>query len=425
MPGIGIGAAGIAGIAFEQLSPPVQAVVTSSTSGGTLPTASLYRYYVTAINANGETSVSNEQSITTGAGSTNSNTVTWASVPTATGYKVYRTAAAGATGTELLLATLGVVLTYVDTGAVVPAGALPTTNTAATPNVYAAPTKFIPFISENMNSTNATVWRRPVRQSADIIGAVQGNYHPEGDFSLEALEDIVLYFMVASRTLIVKTGSSPNFTYVVTPTAAAVPRKTLSLTLVRNGVVFGYTGIVLANFKFNVDSGLLHFATHLTGTDEAVQALPVPTWPTTTPFGAGMYSVEIPTGTPVVDTDVFEFSVDDAADVQFRLKSTGRGAQFIRYGERASTMTMERDFFDRTDYDNFKAVVSQAITITASKGVNNSISILAPVAVKDTFDVSNGAQGDIVRSSIAFQNIADASGKSWQITIKTQEDIVP
>lgn len=422
---IGIGAAGIAGIAFEQLSPPVQATVTTSTSGGTLPTASLYRYVVTALNANGETSVSNEQSITTGAGGANSNTVSWASVPTATGYKVYRTAAAGATNTELLLTTVGVVLTFVDTGALTPAGAMPTTNTAATPNVYTAPVKFIPFLSENINSTNATVWRRPVRQSADIIGAVAGNYHPEGDFSLEAMEDVVIYFMLASRTSITKTGTAPNFTYVVTPTAAAVPRKTLSLTLVRNGIVFGYTGIVLANFKFNINAGLLEFAAHLTGTDEAVQSSPVPTWPTTTPFGAGMYSVEIPTGTPVVDTDTFEFNVDDGADVQFRLKSTGRGAQFIRYGERASTMTLERDFFDRVDYDAFKVGTAQSITLTASKGVNNSISILAPVAVKDTYEVSNGAQGDLVRAHIAYQNIADSSGKSWQITLKTQEDIVP
>jgi len=420
---IGIGAAGIAGIAFEQLAPPVQSALATAATGGTI-TAGTYKYIVTAINANGETSQSNEQTIvTTGAVST--VTVTWLTVPGATGYKLYKTAAGGITNSELLYKTVGLVLTDIDTTPGAPAGVLPAANTALTPNTYAPPTKFIPFLSESINSTNETVFRRPVRQSADIIGAVPGNYHPEGEFNIEALEDVLIYFMIASRTSIVKTGTSPNFTYVVTPTSAGQARKTVSLTLVRNGIVFGYTGIVVSSFKFGVDAGLLNFSTSLMGSDEAVQTLPTPTWPTSVPFGAGTYSIEIPTATPVLDTDTFEFSVEDNAETQFRLKSTGRGAQFTRYGERNSTMTMERDFQDRVDYDAFKAVTAQAITVTASKGVNNSISILAPVAIKDTYEVSNGSQGDLVRAQIAYQNIADATGKSWQITIKTQEDIFP
>ena len=143
------------------------------------------------------------------------------------------------------------------------------------------------------------------------------------------------------------------------------------------------------------------------------------------PFGAGSYTIEIPTGSTVLDTDTFEFSVEDNAEAQFRLKSTGRGAQFIKYGERASTLTVERDFQDRTDYDLFKSVTSQSVSLTASKGVNNSIAILAPVAIKDTYAVGLSGEGDLVRASIAYQNIIDGTGKSWQITIKTQEDITP
>lgn len=415
---IGIGAAGIAGLAFEQMSPPVLAG--SATAGGAL-TAGTYKYYVTALNANGETTVSNEITITTAAGNL-TGALTWGTVTGATGYKVYRTAAAGATGTELLIATLGVVLLYNDVAVGAPSGAFPTLNTATTPGVYATPTKFFPFLSESINSTNETVWRRPIRQSADIIGAVAGNYHPEGELQLEALEDVVIYFLAASRTTIVKSGTT-NYTYVVTPTAAATAAKTLSITMVRNGIVFGFTGVVLSSFTFNIDSGLLNFGTNVVGVDEAVQSLPVPTWPTTVPFGAGQYTIEIPTSSTVLDTDTFEFTVEDNAEAQFRLKSTGRGAQFIKYGERNSTMTMERDFENRTDYDAFKAVTSQSITLTASKGVNNSIVMLAPVAVKDTFEVTNGGQGDLVRASIAYQNVIDGTGKSWQITLKTQENV--
>lgn len=418
---IGIGAAGIAGIAVEQLSPPV--LSGAAQAGGAL-TAGTYKYYVTAINAVGETSVSNEVSVTTSAGNLTAH-LTWPSVTGATGYKVYRTAAAGATDTELLIATLGLVLLYDDIAVGAPSGAFPTTNTAVTPGTYAAPVKFFPFNSESINLMEDTVWRRPIRQSADIIGAVAGNFHPEGDLSLESLEDVVLWFLWASRTSIVRTGANPNWIYTITPTAAAVPNKTLSLTLVRNGIVFGYTGICLSSFTFGIDNGLLTFQTSVQGRDETVQSLPTPTWPTTTPFGAGMYTIEVPTGSAVLDTDTFEFTVEDNAEAQFRLKSTGRGAQFIKYGERNSTMSLERDFESRTDYDLFKAVTAQSITLTATKTVNNVITMLAPVAIKDTYEVGLSGQGDLVRASIAYQNVIDGTGKSWQIIIKTQETIIP
>ena len=138
-----------------------------------------------------------------------------------------------------------------------------------------------------------------------------------------------------------------------------------------------------------------------------------------------MYSVEFPTGTPVVDTDTFEWAVEDNAEPQFRLKTTGRGANFIKYGERNATMSAERDFDNRTDYDNFKALTAQSVTITASKGVNNSISLLAPVSIKDSYEVTAPGQGDLVRASISYQHVMDGTGKSWQIVIKTQEDYTP
>jgi hypothetical protein len=290
---------------------------------------------------------------------------------------------------------------------------------------YVAPTKFFPFNTESLTSTQATTWRRPIRQSVDVLGAVPGNFHVEGDLEMEALEDVMVYFMVATRAAVVKTGTTPNFIYTYTPTAAAIPTKTLSLTVVRNGITFGFTGCVVGSFVFAINDGLLNFNCTIVGRDEASQSLPTPTWPTTTPFGAGQYSIEIPTGTPVLDTDNFEFEVEDNAEPQFRLKTPGRGAQFIKYGERNSTMTMERDFEARTDFDAYKALTAQSITLTATKGANNSISLLAPVAIKDTYEVNNGGQGDLVRASISYQNILDSTGKSYQIVIKTQEDYTP
>lgn len=417
----GIGAAGIMGVAREVLTPPVQAALATATTGGTI-TAGTYRYVLTAINANGETTASNEQTITT-TGSTSTVTVTWTAVTGATGYKLYKTAAGGATGTELLYKTVGAVTSDIDTSPGSPTGAFPTQNTASNSGVYVAPTKFIPFMSESLTSVQATIWRRPIRQSADIIGAVPGNFNVSGDISIEGMEDCVIYFLHGSRMSIAKTGTT-NYTYTCTPTANAIPASTLSITVVRNGIVFGFTGCVVSSQTFTVSDGILMHNMSIIGRDEAVQSAPTPTWPTTVPFGAGQYNIEIPTGTTVFDTDTFEFTIDDAAEAQFRLKSTTRGADFIKYGERAMTMTMERDFDSRTDFDAFKALTSQSITLTATKGANNSIALLAPAAIKDTYEVQNSGQGDLVRASIAYNGVIDGTGKSYQITLKTQENVL-
>lgn len=417
----GIGAAGILGVALEQLPAPVQSALATAASGGTI-LAGTYRYVVTAINAAGETTASNEQSITT-TGSTSTVTVTWAAVTGATGYKLYKTADGGAAGTELLYKTVGLVTSDIDTSPGTPSGAFPTVNTAADPGVYYAPVKFVPFMSESLTSVQSTIWRRPIRQSADIIGAVPGNFNVEGDISIEGMEDCILYFLFASRYSVVKTGTT-DYTYTFTPTADAIPARTMSITVVRNNIVFGFTGVVVGSQTFTVEDGILMYNISLIGRDEAVQTTPTPTWPTTVPFGAGQYSIEIPTSTPVLDTDTFEFSIDDSAEAQFRLKSTSRGAQFIKYGERAVTISLERDFESRTDFDAFKALTSQDISIIASKGANNSITLNSPVTIKDTYEVQNSGQGDLVRASIAYNSVINGSGVSHTIVVKSQESVV-
>lgn len=417
----GIGAAGIMGIGLEQLSPPTLTSVTP-TAGGAL-TAGTYRYVITAVNANGETTISNEVSGTTAAADL-TNVVLWTAVTGATSYRVYRTAAGGASGTELFLASVTApTVTYNDAAVGTPTGAFPTVNTAATPGVYAAPVKFIPFMSESLTSVQSTIWRRPIRQSADIIGAVPGNFNVEGDISIEAMEDCVVYFLYGSRSAVVKTGTT-NYTYTFTPTANAIPGRTMSITVVRNGIVFGFTGCVVASQTFTVEDGIMMYNVSILGQDEAVQTAPTPTWPTTVPFGAGQYSIEIPTATPVLDTDTFEWTIDDSAEVQFRLKSTGRGAQFTKYGERSVTLSLERDFESRTDFDAFKALTAQDISIIASKGANNSISLNTPVTIKDTYEVQNSGQGDLVRASIAYNAVINVSGVSYTITLKTQENVL-
>jgi hypothetical protein len=242
---------------------------------------------------------------------------------------------------------------------------------------------------------------------------------------MEALEDVLPYFMNISRMNVVKTGAGPNYIYTGTPTAGAVPAKTASITIERvTGEVFAYTGCIVNSFTFGIDEGLLTYSVNVMARNEASQAAPTPTFPTTAPFGAGMYTIEIPVGSTVTDTDTFEFSVEDNAEPQFRLKSTGRGADYFKFGERNSTLSVERDFLTRADYDAFKAMTAQQLRILASKGLNNSVQIDIPVGIKDTYEVGLSGQGDLVRARVQYQNIIDATGAEYSLVVKSQENIV-
>lgn len=109
------------------LATPVNSGFSTASTGGSLVPGT-YFYRVSATTAVGETLASTETSQVVGAGtSTNTVTVNWGAVAGATGYRVYgRT-----TGAELFIAAVsGSTLTFVDTGAITPAGALPAANTS-------------------------------------------------------------------------------------------------------------------------------------------------------------------------------------------------------------------------------------------------------------------------------------------------------
>lgn len=123
------------------LATPVASGLSASGSGGTLTNATTYFYRVSALNAFGESLASTEVSqATPGGPNTCTVTIPWAAISGATSYRVYgRT-----TGAELLLANAGNVLTFTDTGALTPAGALPTINTSVNsgPNDVAVPSNW-------------------------------------------------------------------------------------------------------------------------------------------------------------------------------------------------------------------------------------------------------------------------------------------
>lgn len=300
-----------------------------------------------------------------------------------------------------------------------------------TPGTYVAPTKFFPFLSESLVWAPGLMFRRPIRQSVDQIGAVPGNVAGSGTVSIEALDDVMVYFLYAMRYSIVRTGTAPNWIYTCTPTSVSVfPTRTLSLTVVRNQQPFGYTGCVVSKLTLGIQNDILQADFDILFQNEAQPSLPSPTYNTTTvPMGPGQWNVGIPTGTQVFDMDTFSYSVDEGGAAAYRLKNTGpnagRGAQFIQLGERTVQLTATRDFFDRTDYNAYQASTPQSLTITgtANGSVNNAISFLIGVAFKSSMQITMGAQGDIIRSSLTYDSVIDGNGNASVITVNTQETI--
>jgi len=292
-----------------------------------------------------------------------------------------------------------------------------------TAGTYVAPEKFFPLESESLKYVQDNIKRRPIRNNAGLIGVVAGNVHVEGDISLEVLDDVLPYFLMSSRCTFAKTGTGP-FVYTFTPSSVAVPATTCSLSIKRNGEVFGYTGCTVGGYTLTIGTdGIMKMTAKIVGRDEATQSALTPTWPTTVPFGPGQYDLEIPTSTDALDADTFEFSVEDNAEAQFRLKATGRGASFVKFGEHQTTAKVARDFQDRTDYDTFKAITSQAIKMLASQGTDNKVQINLMGAIKDSYDMGLSGQGDLIRADITYEGVIDSAGKDFTIAVTSAADI--
>lgn len=292
------------------------------------------------------------------------------------------------------------------------------------PGTYVAPTSYLSLMNESINYTPNNINRRPLRGNADVAGVIGGYVETGGDFQVEIMPDTLPVILRGARGAQGVTGTTPKV-YTFNPDSSATPARTLSLTLVRNAIVFGYTGVVIGSQKYGLEEGLLVGTFGVLGRDEAVQSAPTPTFSTAVPFGPGQYDIQIPAASSVLDTDTFEFTVEDNAESQFRLKNTGRGAQFIKYGERSVELTVERDFESRAEYDAFKAMTAQSISIVCSQGANDKVQFNIPVAIKSTYEISGlSGQADLIRASITYMGTFDTvNSRSYQIVTSTTATI--
>lgn len=295
-----------------------------------------------------------------------------------------------------------------------------------TTNTYIAPSLYLPLLSESLQYKQDAIKRRPLRGLASVVGYLPGNVHVEGDISVEVTHETLPFILRAARATCVKTGAGP-YVYTWTPTAVATPTKTLSITVVRNGFVFGYVGCIISSMKFTINNGQLNATFGIIGSDEASQSLPTPTYILTTPAATGQFTLEIPTTTQVFDADSFEFSVEDNGDPQYRLQSGGAlGARFIKYGERNVMLSINRDFEARTEYDAFKVLTAKSITLKAIKNVTtDAVTFIVPAAIVDDYPIEGLAgQADLIRANVKYTGVYDVTSSSdYQIIINSSVSV--
>ena len=291
-----------------------------------------------------------------------------------------------------------------------------------TSGTYTAPVKFVPFDSESLKWSQENVERRPIRNTPSLVGMIRGDGHIEGDITFDVTVDILIWFLAASRCTYTKTGTAPSLTYKFTPVPVAVPTKTMSITIKRGNETSGYTGCVVGGFTLSVDdSGAFKMTVTIVGNAESTQTAPTAVWPTTLPFGAGMYRLEIPTATQVFDTDKYEFVVEDNAEAQNRLKNT-LGAQFVKFGENSTSVKVERDFETRAELDQYKALTAKSLTFQAIQGTD-SVKIETGVSYIESYEYGLSSVGDLIRASVEYKSAINAAGNSFELTVVTSESL--
>lgn len=311
-----------------------------------------------------------------------------------------------------------------------------------TMGTYVAPTVFVPILSESLRYTEEKYYSEQIRQQTIVSDQKPGYYHVEGDIELEVDTSNIVHWLYASRHTIAKTGAGP-FEYKFTPSSAGsastgagpTVAKTLSITIVRNSVVFGYTGCVVGGFEFTVEDGILKATLNVFGLAEAVQSAPSPTWVAPLLFGADAHYVYLAAAaaTPTfgaVDTSFngFTFRANYNPEAQNRIVAA-RSASYISFGITEAEIESELDFLNRTDYDNFVNSVKRAIKMESLNGgatfaaATNGVRLQGNNVSYDAYDIGLEGMGDLIMAGFTGRCIGIASGDAYQIEVKSAVSI--
>lgn len=311
-----------------------------------------------------------------------------------------------------------------------------------TMGTYVAPTIFAPILNESLRYTEAKYYSEQIRQQSMHSDVKSGYYHVEGDIQLEVDPNNILYWLYGTRHNITKTGAGP-FNYVFTPSSAGsastatgpTTSKTLSITIVRNNVVFGYTGCVLGGYEFMVEDGVLKATLNILGLAEAVQADPTEAFIAPVLYGADAHSIYLAASaaaptftTPDVNFNGFTFRANFNAEAQNRIV-TQRSASYISYGITEAEIESELDFLTRTDYDNMVNNTTRAIRMLSLNGgatlaaATDGIKLQGNRVSYETYDIGLEGMGDLIMAGFTGKIIIPSGGNAYEIEVKSAVSI--
>lgn len=316
------------------------------------------------------------------------------------------------------------------------------------PGSYLPPTTagtvFIPILSESLVYTEEKYYSQAIRQQTIDNDAKNSYYHVEGNVTYEVDAQFEVYWLYISRMVPAKTGAGP-FVYTFVPAATgsapvagdtvtgATNRRTASLTVIRNGVGFGYAGCTVGNHAYTVEDGVLRHSMDIMGLSETTPGgLGTPTWVAPNLFGADAHVVSVDAAgltpafaTPALNFNGFTLNINDNPAPQNRITNS-RAAQYISYGFTDLTIDTELDFLTKVEYDAFKAVTKRAIKLESvpaqgnyAAATNNAFQAIVYNSVYDTYTVGLGSAPDLIMAGTSMRGLAIAGGNAYQIGVKS------
>lgn len=307
-----------------------------------------------------------------------------------------------------------------------------------------AGTVFVPILNESLKYMEDKYYSEAIKQQTIDNDVKPGYYHAEGDISFEVDMNFMPYFLHCSRHAIAKTGAGAPWTYDYTPSQAGSAStaasgnvaRTASMTVIRNGIGFGYGGCVVNTFEWTITNGVLVCNMGVLGLSEQQPGgLGTPVWSNPALFGADAHSVYVaasaasPTfGAASTDFNGFTGRVNYNAAAQNRINQL-RSAAYISFGKTEAGYETELDFVSRTEYDNFKAASTRAVRLESLRGgatfalASEAFQLTYNRSAYDTYDLGLGGIGDLIMATTAGRALAQVGGNPYQISLKSSVSI--
>lgn len=315
--------------------------------------------------------------------------------------------------------------------------------TSGAPGTWVAPAVSVPITSESLTYTEARYYSAAIRQQTVANDVRQGYYHIQGDVSMEVDTRWLPYFLYGSRWGVTKSGSGPYIYTCVPSSTATVPssNRTLSITVLKNGAVFAYSGCQVTQMVFTITNGILMCTLSILGTTDNASESFTPSFASPPRIlSAATHQITLVDGatttgtittTPVVNFDGFTATINDNGAVQNRIISS-RAAAFISYGITDLSITSSLDFLDKTEYTKYLATArksGQLLSTGNTTGVVSGHDIFQIDwfdLVYDVYNVELGNWDSLVMAQTTFRGVASGgTNPPADIIVTSDSNITP